>query len=60
VNGNAVAALELELPAPMYEDLEDLVRVARGRYGLNTAEAAERLIAERLQEVLPIAPESPK
>ena len=44
-------ALRLSVSPEMHEDLEALVKAARGRYGKNAAEAAERLLAERLSAV---------
>lgn len=35
----------------LYQDLERLVKSARGRYGKNATEAAERLIAEGLMDI---------
>ena len=43
--------LRVTVAPEMYEDLENLVRAARGKYGKNPTEAGERLIAERLIEL---------
>lgn len=44
--------LRLSVSPEMHEDLESLVKAARGRYGKNAAEAAERLLSERLSEIV--------
>jgi hypothetical protein len=40
--------LILTVAPELHEDLENLVQAARGRYGKNATEAAERLVAEGL------------
>lgn len=48
----AIVELTIEIPLELQEDLERLVLVARGRYGRGPIDAAERLLAERLSQLV--------